>query len=147
VNAFVSHGRGTKPGNNGRTCYSSRRRLLRSGAEGLAFLRAVNPAEADPLRVVVVQDFKGVAVKDADYWAGEGRTLLVQTAGSEEKRANEESDCRSMRSHQHRRTFNSLVPSFMMTRRHSAEAWHGGLGSKEIVHSRLFGSKITLLRL
>jgi hypothetical protein len=30
----------------------------------LAFLRAVDPAEADACRVLVVQDFEGVAVED-----------------------------------------------------------------------------------
>jgi len=33
---------------------------------GLAFLRAVDPAEADTFRVLVVQDFEGVAVEDED---------------------------------------------------------------------------------
>ena len=32
----------------------------------LAFLRAVNAAEADAFRVLVVQNFDGVAVEDAD---------------------------------------------------------------------------------
>ena len=39
--------------------------LLRFLAIGLAFLRAVDAAEADAFRVVVVQDFDGVAVEDA----------------------------------------------------------------------------------
>ena len=37
----------------------------------LAFLRAVDPAEADALRVLVVQDFDGVAVEDGDDGTGE----------------------------------------------------------------------------
>ena len=40
-------------------------------AVGLAFLRAVDAAEADAFRVVVVQDFDGVAVEDGDDGAGE----------------------------------------------------------------------------
>jgi hypothetical protein len=38
----------------------------------LAFFRAVNAAEADTFRVLVVQTFEGVAVKDADDLASEG---------------------------------------------------------------------------
>ena len=45
--------------------------LLRSLAVGLAFLWAVDAAEADTFRVVVVQDFDGVAVEDGDDGAGE----------------------------------------------------------------------------
>ena len=37
----------------------------------LAFLRAVDTAEADTFRVPVVQDFESVAVEDANDWAGE----------------------------------------------------------------------------
>ena len=37
----------------------------------MAFLRAVDAAEADTLRVGVVQDFDGVAVEDTDYFCGE----------------------------------------------------------------------------
>jgi len=47
--------------------------LLRSHAVGLAFLGAINPAEADAFRVLVVQDFEGVAVEDGDDRAGEIR--------------------------------------------------------------------------
>jgi hypothetical protein len=49
----------------------------------LAFLRAVDAAETDTLRVGVVQDFDGVAVEDGDDGAGEvscsfhGRNLPV----------------------------------------------------------------------
>ncbi len=50
----------------------SRLRLLRAGAEGLAFLRAVDAAEADTLRVGVVQNFDGVVVED-----GDGLTLIL----------------------------------------------------------------------
>jgi len=35
----------------------------------LAFLRAVDPAEADTFRVLVVQDLEGVAVEDASHFA------------------------------------------------------------------------------
>ena len=38
----------------------------------MAFFRAVNAAEADTFRVLVVQTFEGVAVKDADDLAREG---------------------------------------------------------------------------
>jgi hypothetical protein len=50
-----------------------RRCLLRSLPERLAFLRTVDPAEADALRVVVVQDFESVAVEDGDDGAREFR--------------------------------------------------------------------------
>ena len=45
--------------------------LLGSVAEGLAVLRAVDDAEADAVRVGVVQDFDGVAVEDEDDGAVE----------------------------------------------------------------------------
>jgi hypothetical protein len=38
----------------------------------LAFFRAVNVAGADTFRVLVVQTFEGVTVKDADDLAREG---------------------------------------------------------------------------
>jgi hypothetical protein len=41
----------------------------------LAFLRAVDAAEADTFRVGVVQDFDGVAVEGRDDRTGEGRSL------------------------------------------------------------------------
>jgi hypothetical protein len=44
--------------------------LLGSLAVGLAFLRAIDPAEADTFSVVVVQDFEGVTVEYADDGAG-----------------------------------------------------------------------------
>jgi hypothetical protein len=44
----------------------------------LAFLRAVDTAEADTLRMGVVQDFDGVAVEDGDDGAGGFRTLKRQ---------------------------------------------------------------------
>ncbi len=44
--------------------------LLRSFAIGLAFLRAVDPAEADAFGFVVVQDFNGVAVDHGDDGPG-----------------------------------------------------------------------------
>jgi len=40
-------------------------------AVGLTLLRAVDAAEADAFRVVVVQDFELVAVEDGDDRAGE----------------------------------------------------------------------------
>ena len=36
-------------------------------AVGLALLRAVDPAEADAFRALVVQDLYGVAIEDEDY--------------------------------------------------------------------------------
>jgi len=47
--------------------------LLGALAEGLALFWAVDPAEADAFRVLVVQDFEGVAVEDSDDGAGEVR--------------------------------------------------------------------------
>lgn len=38
---------------------------------GLALLRAVDAAQADTFRVLVVEDFDGVAVEDGDNLAGE----------------------------------------------------------------------------
>jgi len=37
-------------------------------AVGLAFLRTIDPAEADTFRALVVQDFDGVAVEDGGDW-------------------------------------------------------------------------------
>ena len=48
-----------------------RGRVLGVVAVGLAFLRAVDAAEADAFRVLVVQDFEGVAIEDGDDGAGE----------------------------------------------------------------------------
>ena len=48
-----------------------RRSLLGPRAVGLAFLGAVDAAEADTLRALVVQDFDGVAVEDGDNGGGE----------------------------------------------------------------------------
>jgi hypothetical protein len=45
--------------------------LFRSSAEGLAFLRAVNAAEANTFSAVVVQNFDGVAIEDGDDGASE----------------------------------------------------------------------------
>jgi hypothetical protein len=45
--------------------------LLRSGAERLAFLGAVDAAQADTLMGGVVQDFNRVAVEDGDDGTGE----------------------------------------------------------------------------
>ena len=54
-----------------RDCFSEdecRCSLFSSFAKGLTFLRAIDPTEADTFWVVVVQDFEGVAVKEADAW-------------------------------------------------------------------------------
>ena len=45
--------------------------MLSVVAVGLALLWAVNPAEADAFRVLVVQNFEGVAIEDGDDLAGE----------------------------------------------------------------------------
>ena len=50
----------------------SRRTIMNNAGYELAFFRAVNDAEADTFRVLVVQTFEGVAVKDADDLASEG---------------------------------------------------------------------------
>jgi hypothetical protein len=49
--------------------------LLRAVAEGSAFLGAVDAAEADTLRVGVVQNFDDAAGEDGDNGAGEGGSL------------------------------------------------------------------------
>jgi hypothetical protein len=46
--------------------------LLRSLAEGLAFLRTVDGAKPDALWVDVVQDFEGVAVEKINNLANSG---------------------------------------------------------------------------
>jgi hypothetical protein len=47
----------------------------------LAFLRAIDPVETDAFRALVVQDFEGVAVEDADdlasYVGGENAAAVV----------------------------------------------------------------------
>ena len=40
-------------------------------AVGLVPLRAVDPAETDTFRLLIVQDFDGIAVENEDDWAGE----------------------------------------------------------------------------
>ena len=45
--------------------------LLGLLAEGLAFFRTVDAAEADAFRALIVQHFEGVAVEDGDDGAGE----------------------------------------------------------------------------
>jgi len=47
--------------------------LLGSLAVGLALFWTVDAVEADTFRVVIVQDFERVAVKDGDDGAGEVR--------------------------------------------------------------------------
>jgi len=55
---------------------SSRKRgqsgLLGALTEGLVFLWAINPAEANTFGVLVVQDFEGVAVEDMRRLIGVG---------------------------------------------------------------------------
>ena len=51
-------------------------------AVGLAFLWAVDAAQADTFRVLVVQDFKGVAVEDTDYTSGVVVGALVSSLTS-----------------------------------------------------------------
>ena len=43
--------------------------LLGLLAEGLALLRAIDPAEANACGVLVVQDFDGVAIEDRDHFS------------------------------------------------------------------------------
>ena len=45
--------------------------LLRSLAVGLALLGTVDPAEADPFRVLVVEDYEGVTAEDSHHLTGE----------------------------------------------------------------------------
>jgi hypothetical protein len=45
-------------------------------AIGLAFIRAIDAAEADTVRALVVEDFDGVAVEDPDYFA-----LILKDSG------------------------------------------------------------------
>jgi hypothetical protein len=46
--------------------YECRHGLLRLFPIGLAFLRAIDAADANTLRMGVVQDFDGIAVEDGD---------------------------------------------------------------------------------
>ena len=43
----------------------------RAEAACLTFLRAVDPAEANPFRMLAVQDFEGVAIEDTNHFAGQ----------------------------------------------------------------------------
>jgi hypothetical protein len=52
--------------------------MLRSLAKGLAFLRTVDATQSDTLRVLVVQDFEGVAVEDGDDGAGKSAAWTWQ---------------------------------------------------------------------
>lgn len=45
--------------------------MLRLLPIGLALLRAVDTAESDAFRTLVVQDFDGATIEDGDDWAGE----------------------------------------------------------------------------
>ena len=62
--------------------------LLRSRAERLAFLGAVEAIEADAFRMLVMQDFNGVAVENRDdaaggrKWSTEDSAPLESTAMS-----------------------------------------------------------------
>ena len=46
--------------------------LFRLRAVRLAFLRVVDAAETDAFRMLVVQDFDGIALDDPNYSSGEG---------------------------------------------------------------------------
>ena len=48
--------------------HKHRHGLLGSLTISLAFIRAVEAAEADAFSAVIVQDFEGVAVEDKDYF-------------------------------------------------------------------------------
>jgi hypothetical protein len=58
-------------------------------AVGLAFLRAVDPAEANAFRVLVVQDFDRVAVEDSDDFALILRDSGVRSGYQESEEHNE----------------------------------------------------------
>jgi hypothetical protein len=51
----------------------------------LDFLKAIDSAETDAFRVLVVQDFEGVAVEDGDDEAGE----ICRKSGTGEKEGKE----------------------------------------------------------
>jgi len=53
------------------------RRLLGLMAVRLALLRAIDPAEADTFRVLVVKDFEDIAVKD-----GDDETMIIRVSDS-----------------------------------------------------------------
>lgn len=46
-------------------------KLLRSSPEGLLLLRTINPEEPDVLRISLVHDCKGIAIRHADHETGE----------------------------------------------------------------------------
>src|SRR4029077_6400060 len=50
--------------------HQSRRRVLGFLFERLAFLRAVDPAEANPFRMFLVENFYRITVEDTDHGAG-----------------------------------------------------------------------------
>ncbi len=85
-----------------------RRRLLRSLTEGLAFLGAVDTAEADAFRALVVQDFDGIAVEDGDDEAGEVGNGSAR-AEQEQERAKSK-DIYSYPPHEGRRHKESAFP-------------------------------------
>jgi hypothetical protein len=62
--------------------------LLGSRAVSLAFLWAINAAQADTFGAVVVQDFEDVAVKDGD---DEAREVRNGSGGGEQKQERAES--------------------------------------------------------
>jgi hypothetical protein len=60
---------------------AARRCLLRSFAEGLTTLRAVDATETDTFRASVVQDFDGVSVEDGNDLDGEPLVILGGDSG------------------------------------------------------------------
>jgi hypothetical protein len=58
--------------------------LLGSLPVGLAFLWAVDTAEADTFSFAIVQHFEDVAVEDGEDWAGEVRCEYGLEGGNEE---------------------------------------------------------------
>jgi hypothetical protein len=57
--------------------------MVRFGAEGLATFRAVNAVQANLLATAIVKDCEGIAIGDADDFAGE--VLSGDDSGEEEK--------------------------------------------------------------
>lgn len=58
--------------------------LLGSLPECLTLLRAVDAAETDTFRTLVVQDFEGIAVKNTGHWAIKFRSTGSGGAGGKQ---------------------------------------------------------------
>ena len=64
--------------------------VLGALTERLAFLRAIDAVEADTFRLLVVQDFDGVAVEDGDDLAGESVGALRNGDAYNQNQENEQ---------------------------------------------------------